>query len=415
MRYLLTGGAGFIGSHVTDALTAQGDDVVVLDNLSTGRLENLAHQLALGRVTLVEGSVLDADLVLELMRETDACVHLASVVGVNLVVKRPIDTLLQNVHGAETVLSAAAALEKPALLMSTSEVYGKSDGRALREDADRMLGATWKSRWNYAISKSYAEALALGYHRELGVDNTVLRLFNTVGPRQSSAYGMVVPRLVRQALAGEDLTVYGDGLQTRCFTHVFDTVDAIIRVLAAPSGEDRVFNVGAQTQTSILDLAKLVLERTGSSSGIRFVPYGDAYDEGFEELGKRRPDTSAFEEHTGWRARRSVLDAVDDVVLYERAALAVNAANGNGNGHHAVHGNGNGNGNGHHAVHGNGNGNGNGHHAVHGNGNGNGNGHHAVLGNGNGNGHRAANRNGAANGNGHLEFSDQEARPPVAG
>src|SRR3954451_3798976 len=146
MRYLLTGGAGFIGSHVTDALTAQGDDVVVLDNLSTGRLENLAHQLALGRVTLVEGSVLDAGLVLELMREADACVHLASVVGVNLVVQRPIDTLLQNVHGAETVLSAAAALEKPALLMSTSEVYGKSDGRALREDADRMLGATWKSR-----------------------------------------------------------------------------------------------------------------------------------------------------------------------------------------------------------------------------------------------------------------------------
>jgi UDP-glucose 4-epimerase len=347
MRYLLTGGAGFIGSHVADALTAQGDSVVVLDDLSTGRLENLAHQLAVGRVVLVEGSVLDEGLVLELMREADACVHFASVVGVNLVVQRPIDTLLQNVRGADTVLSAAAALDTPALVMSTSEVYGKSSGEALREDADRMLGATWKSRWNYAISKSYAEALALGYHRELGVDNTVLRLFNTVGPRQSSAYGMVVPRLVRQALAGEDLTVYGDGFQTRCFTHVLDTVDAIVRVLSAPSTGGRVFNVGARDQTSILELAELVIERTGSNSGIRFVPYGDAYDEGFEELGRRRPDTTAFEEHTGWRACRSIDDAVDDVVLYERAAFAVNgAANGNG----ASNGNGNGNGNGHIGV-----------------------------------------------------------------
>jgi UDP-glucose 4-epimerase len=333
VRYLLTGGAGFIGSHVCDALIARGDDVVVLDDLSTGRLENLTHQLAAGRVDLVEGSVLDESLVLELMREADACVHFASVVGVNLVVQRPIDTLLQNVRGADTVLSAAAAHDTPALVMSTSEVYGKSNG-ALREDADRMLGATWTSRWNYAISKSYAEALALGYHRELGVDNTVLRLFNTVGPRQSSAYGMVVPRLVRQALAEEDLTVYGDGCQTRCFTHVLDTVDAIVRVLAAPSTGGRVFNVGAQTQTSIRELAELVIERTGSSSRIRFVPYGDAYDEGFEELGKRRPDTTAFEEHTGWRACRSILDAIDDVVLYERSALAVNgAAKRNGNGH----------------------------------------------------------------------------------
>ena len=245
--------------------------------------------------------------------------HLASVVGVSLVVQRPVETLLQNVRGADVVLSAAAALGKPVLLTSTSEVYGKNDGTALPESADRVLGAAWKSRWNYATSKSFAEALALGYHRELGAKNTVVRLFNTVGPRQSDAFGMVLPRFVRQALAGDDITVFGDGSQTRCFAHVLDSVDAIVRLLGTGSAAGRVFNVGSGTAISIRALAELVIERAGSDSRIRFVPYEKAYDEGFEELGRRRPDTSALAEQTGWRARRTIEEAIDDLILFEQA------------------------------------------------------------------------------------------------
>jgi UDP-glucose 4-epimerase len=243
-------------------------------------------------------------------------------------VQRPVDTLLKNVRGADVVLSAAAAFGKPGLLTSTSEVYGKSDGSALSEGDDRVLGAAWKSRWNYGTSKSFAEALALGYHRELGVKNTVVRLFNTVGPRQSDAFGMVLPRFVRQALAGEDITVFGDGSQTRCFAHVLDSVDAIVRLLGTESAAGRVFNVGSGTAISIRALAQLVVQRAGSESRIGFVPYEKAYDEGFEELGNRRPDTSALTEQTGWRARRTVEEAIDDVILFECLGMTGSGTNG---------------------------------------------------------------------------------------
>ena len=337
-NYLVTGGAGFIGSHLCDALTARGDRVIVVDDLSTGRLTNIIHLLAAGRAEFVEGSVLDEDLMLELLGEVDACVHLASVVGVSLVVERPVETLLCNVRGADTVLSAAAGLSKPVLLTSTSEVYGKNDGSALPEAADRVLGATWKSRWNYASSKSFAEALALGYHREVGAKNVVVRLFNTVGPRQSDAFGMVLPRFVRQALADEDITVYGDGLQTRCFAHVFDSVDAILRLLDAELAVGRVFNVGSGIPISIGELAERVIERSGSNSNLTFVPYEEAYADGFEELGRRRPDTRALYECTGWRPSHTIDEAIDDLIVFERAARAT-VAHTNGNG--AVgHGNG---------------------------------------------------------------------------
>ena len=321
VKYLVTGGAGFIGSHLCDALTSQGDDVVILDDLSTGRLENIVHLLRSRRVELVEGSVLDEDLVLELLDSVDACVHLASVVGVSLVVGRPVDTLLNNVRGADIVLSSAAGLGKRTLFASTSEVYGKSDGQALQEDSDRVWGPTTKFRWNYSTSKAFGEALALGYHREIGAENVVVRFFNTVGPRQTGMYGMVLPRFVRQAVAGEDLTVYGDGTQSRCFAHVFDSVDAVLRLLDSDAALGQVVNIGRDTDITIFGLAERVIERAGSDSRITFVPYEEAYDEGFEELGRRKPNTSRLRELTGWRPLRDIDDMIDDVILYERAGV----------------------------------------------------------------------------------------------
>ena len=333
MKYLVTGGAGFIGSHLCDAMTAQGAEVVILDDLSTGRLSNIEHLVRSGRAEFVEGDICDGELVRELLAATDACLHLASTVGVSLVVSQPVDTLLRNTRGSDTVISAAAALQKPMLYTSTSEVYGKNDGAALGEGADRRLGATWKSRWNYAASKSFGESLALGYHRELGADNVVVRLFNTVGPRQVGAYGMVLPRFARQALGGQDVTVYGDGTQTRCFAHVYDTVEALIRLLTAEGTAGRVFNIGSEVEISILELAQRVVARAGSRSGVRFVPYEDAYDEGFEELGRRKPDTSALRELTGWTPVYTVEDAIDDVLAHERAQATTRTAPAARNGH----------------------------------------------------------------------------------
>jgi UDP-glucose 4-epimerase len=322
LRYLVTGGSGFIGSHLCDRLTVDGHDVLVLDDLSTGRLSNIEHLLGSGRVELVEGSVLDRSLVHELLDAADACVHLASAVGVGLVVDRPVDTLLSNVRGTDTVLSGAAALGKPTLLTSTSEIYGKSDSQIVSEDSDRILGSTAKARWNYSTSKAFGEALALGYHRELGAANVVVRLFNTVGPRQTGAYGMVLPRFIRQALTGEPVTVYGDGAQTRCFAHVYDVVEAIVLLLGSEAAAGQVFNIGFDREISIYELAQRVIARADSASEIRLIPYSEAYDEGFEELGRRWPDTTALRELTGWEPQRTVDDAIDDVIMYERAALS---------------------------------------------------------------------------------------------
>jgi UDP-glucose 4-epimerase len=330
MRYLVTGGAGFIGSHLCDALTAQADEVVILDDLSTGRIDNIAHLLQGRRAELIEGSVLDEDLLLELLDSVDACVHLASAVGVSLVVGRPVETLLNNVRGADTVLSAAAALGKRTLFASTSEVYGKNGGEALPEKSDRIYGPTCTARWNYATSKAFGEALALGYHRELGAENIVVRFFNTVGPRQTGVYGMVLPRFVQQAVRGEELTVYGDGSQTRCFAHVFDSVEAVVRLLESDAAVGHILNIGRDAPISILELAERVIERSGSDSQIRFVPYHEAYDDGFEELGRRKPDTTTLRELTGWIPLRTIDEMIDDVILFERAGVVPAVLNGGG-------------------------------------------------------------------------------------
>jgi len=321
LKYLITGGAGFIGSHLSDRLSADGHDIIVLDDLSTGRVSNIEHLLRARRVELVEGSVLDEQLVLDLLGDVDACVHLASAVGVSLVVDNPVDTLLTNVRGTDVLLSAAAALRKRTLFASTSEVYGKLSNGALSEHSDRIYGETQKARWNYATSKSFGEALALGYHKELGAENVVVRLFNTVGPRQTGRYGMVLPRFARQAVSGQPLTVFGDGTQTRCFAHVHDTVEALTRLLDCDEAIGGVFNIGCPTEISIMTLARRVIARSGSHSDVEFVPYDEAYHEGFEELGRRQPDTSAIERLTNWRPLRTVDDAIDDVIRHERGAF----------------------------------------------------------------------------------------------
>jgi UDP-glucose 4-epimerase len=322
LKIMITGGAGFIGSHLTDALARRGDEIVVLDDLSTGRKENLDAALDTGQVEFVEGSVLDNDLVLDLMRDCEACMHLASAVGVKLIVDRPVDTLLRNIRGNDIVISAAAALDRRLLFTSTSEVYGKNNGVALNEDSDRILGSPFKSRWSYSTAKAFGEALANGYHTELGAQNIVVRLFNTIGPRQTGRYGMVVPSFVRQALADEDVTVYGNGRQSRCFAHVTDTVRALLLLLGSDEAVGQVFNIGSSTEVSIGELAQRVIERAGSASQIRLVSYEEAYEEGFEELGRRKPDTSLLHALTGWAPTRTVEDAIDDVIAFERSRVA---------------------------------------------------------------------------------------------
>jgi UDP-glucose 4-epimerase len=318
LRHLLTGGAGFIGSHLVDLLVARGDQVTVLDDLSTGQTGNLEHVLDHPSVELVVGSTTDAELVDSLMSSVDCCLHLASTVGVKLVVSQPLDCLMKNVRGTDTVFSAAASHGVRVLYTSTSEVYGKNSAGALNEESDRILGSPFKSRWAYAIAKSFGESMAHGLSREGRGDIATVRLFNCVGPRQTGAYGMVLPRFVHQALNGEDLTVYGDGTQMRCFAHVFDVTHAILLVLESAKATGQVLNVGAETPVTIRDLADRVIARTGTDAKVRFVRYEDAYAEGFEELGRRQPDTTAVREMTGWMPTRTIDDAIDDVIAHEQ-------------------------------------------------------------------------------------------------
>lgn len=319
MRYLITGGAGFIGSHLADAYMKRGDSVLILDDLSTGRRENIEHLLDRDTAEFIEGSTLDSDLVDECVQQVDGCLHLASAVGVQLIVAQPLDSVLRNVRSCDIVLGAAAQHRKRLLFTSTSEIYGKNSQGKLPEDADRVLGSPFKSRWAYATSKAFGEILAAGYAQEQGSEMIVARLFNAVGPRQSSSYGMVLPRFVKQALAGEELTVYGTGNQTRCFTHVYDTIEAIVALMDSDLASGNVYNVGATREIEVLSLANQVIELTGSSSEIRLVPYDEAYDAGFEELGRRMPDTTALELLTGWTTKRSVDQAIEDVIEYQKA------------------------------------------------------------------------------------------------
>lgn len=328
MRNVITGGAGFIGSHLADRLVASGHQVTIIDDLSTGRIDNIRHLVESGAVEFVEGSVCDPELVTGALAEADRCYHLASAVGVQLIVNSPLQSLQRNVHGMETVIDAAATTNTRLLIASTSEVYGKGSTGPLTESSDRVLGPTTKARWTYANAKSYGEMLAYAYHHELGAENIVVRFFNTVGARQTGVYGMVVPSFVRQALRGRDITVFGDGLQSRCFTHVDDSVEALLQLMEHDEAIGKPYNVGSPTEVTINELAEEVRRLSGSTSHIRHVPYDVAYGEGFEELGRRMPDTTAIEALTGWRPRHSIERAINDIIEFERnpAATALNAA-----------------------------------------------------------------------------------------
>jgi UDP-glucose 4-epimerase len=314
VKYLVTGGAGFIGSHLSDALLARGEQVIALDNLSTGSEANVAQNLANASFQFRPGSITDQILVDELVEQADIVVHLAAAVGVKLILERPLEALITNIKGTEVVIEACAVRGRKLLIASTSEIYGKNVDGPLKEDADRILGSPFKARWSYSTAKAVDEILAHAYWRERGMPSIVARLFNCVGPRQTGTYGMVVPGLIRQALAGIDLTVYGDGEQRRCFCHVRDTVRGLIGLLDEPAAIGDVFNIGTAEEVTINELARLVVELTGSKSKIVHVSYDEAYEKGFEDMQRRIPDTGKIEGLIGWRATVPLRETIIEIV-----------------------------------------------------------------------------------------------------
>ena len=325
MRALITGGAGFIGSHLSEALLNQGHEVMVLDDLSTGSIDNIAHLVANPRFTYTIGSVTNESAVAELMDEADMAFHLAAAVGVRLVVAAPVHTIETNVHGTETVLRQAAKQRKLVVVASTSEVYGKGTAFPFREDADLVLGQPTKTRWGYAASKLIDEFLALAYWKERQVPVIVVRFFNTVGPRQSDRYGMVIPNFVRQALAGEPLIVHGNGSQTRSFTWVGDVVSALLALVNEPRSVGEVFNIGNGAEVSIRDLADKVIGMTGSSSPIRYVPHHEVFGHNFEDMSRRVPDISKIQRQVGYKPTVHLDEILERVIAYwapQSAAVA---------------------------------------------------------------------------------------------
>lgn len=318
MNVFITGGCGFIGSHLAERLLERGDRVQVLDDLSTGSMENIVHLVGRPGFSYRIGSALDAPLVSELVDSADVTVHLAAAVGVRLIVERPVHTIETNVRATEVVLAAAAKKRKLVVVASTSEVYGKSTSIPFREDQDLQLGPTSHSRWAYACSKALDEWLALAYWRERGVPVIITRFFNTVGPRQTGQYGMVVPSFAAQAVRGDPITVYGSGDQARCFGHVRDAVEALLRLMATPTAVGEVFNVGATEEVSIRQLAERVRAAAGSQSEIVLVPYSEAYAAGFEDMMRRVPDVSKLERVTGFRPQTSLEVIVSDVVADQK-------------------------------------------------------------------------------------------------
>lgn len=320
MRFLITGGAGFIGSHLADRLLAGGHEVFVIDDLSTGAMDNIRHLKGNPRFHYEIDSISNASLLHELVDSVDCVFHLAAAVGVKLVVESPVRTIETNIHGTGWVLAAAAMKKKPVLVASSSEVYGKASRVPFREDDDMVLGPSSKARWSYACSKAIDEFLSLAYFRERGLPTVVVRLFNTVGPRQTGRYGMVVPSFVRQALAHEPVTVFGDGKQTRCFTHVRDVVAALESLIVNSEAYGQVFNIGGVREINIEELARQVISLTASPSEITYVPYDRAYAEGFEDMQRRLPSIEKIQGLLGWSPQTGLEQIITDVVAFEQAA-----------------------------------------------------------------------------------------------
>jgi len=321
LRVLITGGAGFIGSHLSDAYINRGDEVYILDDLSTGRVENFAHLKNHPRFHYTIDSVHNQSVLAELIDQCDIIYHLAAAVGVKLIVESPVKTIETNVRGTEIVLAQANLKKKKVLVASTSEVYGLSEQVPFREDGNLVMGATTKGRWSYACSKAIDEFLALAYWHEKKLPTVVVRMFNTVGPRQTGQYGMVIPTFVRQALAGRPITVYGDGTQSRCFGYVGDVIGALMNLMEHPAAVGEVFNIGSNEEISILDLARRVKLLTESSSEIVFVPYAQAYEAGFEDMPRRIPDITKVNSLVGFRPDMPLDGILRKVIAYQRGQL----------------------------------------------------------------------------------------------
>jgi UDP-glucose 4-epimerase len=311
MRAFITGGAGFIGSHLADALIARGDTVTILDNMSTGSKKNIAHLE--GKITVHEGDIRDKELVDKLVKESDTVFHMAAALGVKNIMEHTIESIDRNFNGSEVVLNAASKHDKRLLIASTSEIYGKNPNQPLHEESDRVVGAPQKIRWTYSDAKALEEAVAHTLHKTHGLKVTTVRFFNTVGPRQTGQYGMVVPRFVQAALKNEDITIYDDGSQSRVFCHVEDAVRAVLSLLDSDSTIGDYFNVGGIGETTIRELAKQIIKQTNSQSAIKFIPYSEAYPAGFEDMQRRVPDVSKINKAVGWSPTHTLDSIIDSV------------------------------------------------------------------------------------------------------
>jgi UDP-glucose 4-epimerase len=321
MKVLITGGAGFIGSHLAERLLERGDEVCIIDDLSTGAIENIMAIKNHPKLTYHIDTIRNYRLTAELVDMCDVVYHLAAAVGVRLIVESPVNTIETNIRGTDIILSLAAKKRKRVVITSTSEVYGKRNRVPFNEDDDLVMGATSKGRWSYACSKAIDEFLAIAYWKEKRVPTVIVRLFNTVGPRQTGRYGMVIPNFVQQALTGQDITVYGDGSQTRCFTHVDDVVGALIRVAEHPRAVGEVYNIGSDHEVTMLELARRIKAMTGSESGIVFKPYDEAYEEGFEDMMRRVPDISKIRALIGYQPRTGLDGILESIIDYHRLRM----------------------------------------------------------------------------------------------
>ena len=319
MKYLVTGGAGFIGSHVSDALIKRGDSVVVLDNFSTGNRTNVEHLISNELFELIQGSILDNSLVQSAVKSVDHVLHFAAAVGVFTIVDKPLESLMTNIRGTENILEAAHTHNKEVLIASSSEIYGKNSGGALHEESDRIIGSPLKSRWSYSEAKAIDESMAYFYYQEKKLPVRLVRFFNTVGPRQVGHYGMVVPRFVTAALKNEPLTVYGTGSQTRCFCHVYDAVAGVLAVIHSSATLGEVFNIGNDEEITIENLATEIIELTNSQSIIEKVLYEKAYSPGFEDMHRRVPDISKIKKVVGWTPKLSLDAIISDIAAHLRA------------------------------------------------------------------------------------------------
>ena len=314
MRVLVTGGAGFIGSHLADALIARGDQVVALDNFSTGSTTNIKHITK--NFEIVDGDIRNVDLINEIIKDVDLVFHMAAALGVNTILESPLESISTNIAGSEVVLNAAANHKKRILIASTSEIYGKNPKQPLNETDDRVVGSPQKIRWSYSDAKAIEEAIAFSLNQEKGLKVTTARLFNTVGPRQSAHYGMVVPRFVRSAVKNEPISIYGDGTQSRVFCHVDDAIEALLALVGTDKTINEVYNVGGTSEITIKELADTVIKETSSQSSIEFIPYEKAYAPGFEDMQRRVPDISKIKQELNWAPKKNLSQIISDVAAH---------------------------------------------------------------------------------------------------